>query len=117
MKVVVAFSSFVWCVASRVGELEKVFAAEFAKYEAAGFGKVHYGAEVGDPDELHSKAKGGYDVVVVATGRRNATVVEGGATHERAARVDGRRVPPSKKDRFGASLHAHLHGCAPQSDA
>ena len=60
---------------TRIGNIEKILAAEFEKYCAAGFGSLKYGAEgdVGDPDELHSKAKGGYDVVVVATGRRNAT--------------------------------------------
>jgi hypothetical protein len=58
---------------SRIGDLERIFAADFEKYAAAGFGRLEYGADVGDPDALHEEEHGGYDVVVVASGRRTAT--------------------------------------------
>ena len=58
---------------SRIGEIERVLLREFERYSAAGFGKVRWGEDVRDPDELHEEAKGAYDVVFVASGRRNAT--------------------------------------------
>jgi hypothetical protein len=55
---------------SRIGDIERILAAEFERYCAAGFGQLTYGAVVGDPDEFHSARRGGYDVVFVASGKK-----------------------------------------------
>jgi threonine dehydrogenase-like Zn-dependent dehydrogenase len=55
---------------SRIGDIERIRAAEFERYCAAGFGQLTYGAVVGDPDEFHSARRGGYDVVFVASGKK-----------------------------------------------
>ena len=57
---------------SRIGELERLLAAEFERYAAAGFGKLQYGTPLDNPDELHEASRGAYDVVCVGSGRRGA---------------------------------------------
>ena len=50
-------ASHAFAPTSRIGEIEQIFAAEFERYAAAGFGRLHYGADVPDPDELHTEAR------------------------------------------------------------
>lgn len=58
---------------SRIGDIERILLDEFERFVAAGFGDVHFDADVPDPDELHEESRGGFDVVVVASGRRTLT--------------------------------------------
>ena len=62
----------------QIAEIERLLVCEFERYCAAGFGQLHFGADVVDPDVLHREAQlrgvreptAPYDLVFVASGRR-----------------------------------------------
>ena len=49
--------------------VQRLLFEEYTKYCKAGFGQIHFGAEIERPDHLLEENHGNYDVVIVASGK------------------------------------------------